>query len=140
MFECNEQNRIRFCRVLFANAHKHAYHHARTHTHTHIRTPVGECSKSHLYVRTHILALNPLHSLTNTHTHTHTHTPTPTRTGQEYYRGPVPLVTHLHGAHTEQFNDGFPNAWYLPNGMVTCPYVYACARVCVLCVCVRSRE
>jgi bilirubin oxidase len=30
------------------------------------------------------------------------------------YRGPVPLVTHLHGAHTFEENDGYPEAWYLP--------------------------
>ncbi|GGO87407.1 multicopper oxidase family protein [Wenjunlia tyrosinilytica] len=30
------------------------------------------------------------------------------------YRGPVPLVTHLHGGHTEQESDGYPEAWYLP--------------------------
>ena len=30
------------------------------------------------------------------------------------YRGPVPLVTHLHGAHVEEQYDGYPEAWYLP--------------------------
>jgi bilirubin oxidase len=30
------------------------------------------------------------------------------------YRGPVPLVTHLHGAHSDDFSDGYPEAWYLP--------------------------
>ena len=30
------------------------------------------------------------------------------------YRGPVPIVTHLHGAHTTEDSDGFPEAWYLP--------------------------
>jgi bilirubin oxidase len=30
------------------------------------------------------------------------------------YRGPVPLVTHLHGAHTHEDSDGYPEAWYLP--------------------------
>jgi spore coat protein A, manganese oxidase len=30
------------------------------------------------------------------------------------YRGPVPLVTHLHGAHSREENDGYPEAWYLP--------------------------
>ncbi|MDP2997121.1 MAG: multicopper oxidase [Bryobacterales bacterium] len=30
------------------------------------------------------------------------------------YRGPVPMVTHLHGAHSTQESDGFPEAWYLP--------------------------
>jgi spore coat protein A len=30
------------------------------------------------------------------------------------YRGPVPIVTHLHGGHSTQQSDGFPEAWYLP--------------------------
>jgi bilirubin oxidase len=30
------------------------------------------------------------------------------------YRGPVPHVTHLHGAHVEEFSDGYPEAWFLP--------------------------
>jgi spore coat protein A len=30
------------------------------------------------------------------------------------YRGPVPFVTHLHGAHTTEDSDGYPEAWYLP--------------------------
>jgi len=30
------------------------------------------------------------------------------------YTGPVPLVTHLHGAHVGEESDGFPKAWYLP--------------------------
>jgi bilirubin oxidase len=30
------------------------------------------------------------------------------------YRGPVPLVTHLHGGHNDQQSDGYPEAWYLP--------------------------
>src|SRR2546421_208295 len=30
------------------------------------------------------------------------------------YRGPVPLVVHLHGAHTTEDSDGYPEAWYLP--------------------------
>ncbi|HEY5973483.1 MAG TPA: multicopper oxidase domain-containing protein, partial [Geobacteraceae bacterium] len=32
-----------------------------------------------------------------------------------YYTGPVPIVTHLHGAHVNPESDGFPEAWYLPN-------------------------
>jgi FtsP/CotA-like multicopper oxidase with cupredoxin domain len=31
------------------------------------------------------------------------------------YEGPVPLVTHLHGAHVQPDSDGFPEAWYLPD-------------------------
>ncbi|MEO3859919.1 multicopper oxidase [Acrocarpospora sp. B8E8] len=30
------------------------------------------------------------------------------------YRGPVPIVTHLHGGHNTDDNDGYPEAWYLP--------------------------
>jgi FtsP/CotA-like multicopper oxidase with cupredoxin domain len=30
------------------------------------------------------------------------------------YRGPVPLVTHLHGAHVTPESDGYPEAWTLP--------------------------
>ncbi len=31
------------------------------------------------------------------------------------YTGPVPIVTHLHGAHVPDISDGYPEAWYLPN-------------------------
>jgi FtsP/CotA-like multicopper oxidase with cupredoxin domain len=31
------------------------------------------------------------------------------------YDGPVPFVTHVHGAHTADYNDGFAEAWYLPD-------------------------
>ncbi len=34
---------------------------------------------------------------------------------QDYYTGPVPLVTHLHGAHVNPESDGYPEAWYLPD-------------------------
>ena len=30
------------------------------------------------------------------------------------YRGPVPIVTHLHGGRTTDESDGYPEAWYLP--------------------------
>lgn len=30
------------------------------------------------------------------------------------YKGPVPIVTHLHGAHVAPHSDGFPEAWWLP--------------------------
>jgi spore coat protein A, manganese oxidase len=30
------------------------------------------------------------------------------------YTGPVPLVVHLHGGHTYEDADGYPEAWYLP--------------------------
>jgi len=31
------------------------------------------------------------------------------------YTGPVPIVTHVHGAHVEGHSDGYPEAWWLPN-------------------------
>jgi bilirubin oxidase len=33
---------------------------------------------------------------------------------QAPYRGPVPIVTHLHGGHSSEDSDGYPEAWYLP--------------------------
>ncbi len=30
------------------------------------------------------------------------------------YLGPVPIITHVHGAHVESHSDGYPEAWYLP--------------------------
>jgi spore coat protein A len=30
------------------------------------------------------------------------------------YSGPVPLVTHVHGAHVQPHSDGYPEAWWLP--------------------------
>jgi spore coat protein A len=33
------------------------------------------------------------------------------------YTGPVPIVTHVHGAHTMEDSDGYPEAWYLPDAM-----------------------
>jgi spore coat protein A len=30
------------------------------------------------------------------------------------YTGPVPLLVHLHGVHSYQESDGYPEAWYLP--------------------------
>jgi len=31
------------------------------------------------------------------------------------YMGPVPMVTHVHGAHTTEDSDGYAEAWYLPD-------------------------
>jgi spore coat protein A len=31
------------------------------------------------------------------------------------YTGPVPIVTHVHGAHTNEDSDGYAEAWFLPN-------------------------
>ncbi len=33
------------------------------------------------------------------------------------YTGPVPMVTHVHGAHTTEESDGYAEAWYLPNAL-----------------------
>ena len=30
------------------------------------------------------------------------------------YHGPVPIVTHVHGAHSTEESDGYAEAWYLP--------------------------
>jgi FtsP/CotA-like multicopper oxidase with cupredoxin domain len=35
-------------------------------------------------------------------------------TDPEPYDGPVPMITHVHGAHTTEDSDGYPEAWYLP--------------------------
>ena len=40
----------------------------------------------------------------------------PTFTTQPYaYRGPVPIVTHVHGAHAFEESDGYTDAWFLPD-------------------------
>jgi len=31
------------------------------------------------------------------------------------YNGPVPIVTHVHGAHVGPESDGYPEAWWLPD-------------------------
>ena len=47
------------------------------------------------------------------------------------YDGPVPIVTHVHGAHVNHVSDGYPVAWYLPDatnipeGLATQGSVYA---------------
>ncbi|GAB4172912.1 MAG: multicopper oxidase domain-containing protein [Geothermobacteraceae bacterium] len=35
-------------------------------------------------------------------------------TSGDAYTGPVPIVTHVHGAHVEGHSDGYPEAWWLP--------------------------
>lgn len=30
------------------------------------------------------------------------------------YTGPVPIITHVHGAHVDPHSDGYPESWYLP--------------------------
>ena len=32
----------------------------------------------------------------------------------QLYQGPVPMVTHVHGAHVDAISDGYPEAWWLP--------------------------
>ena len=40
----------------------------------------------------------------------------PTFTTQPFaYRGPVPIVTHVHGAHAFEESDGYTDAWFLPD-------------------------
>ncbi|MFA7403615.1 MAG: multicopper oxidase [Pelobacteraceae bacterium] len=44
---------------------------------------------------------------------------------QDPYTGPVPIITHVHGAHVQPDSDGYPEAWYLaaandiPSGFAT---------------------
>ncbi|MDA8179300.1 MAG: multicopper oxidase family protein [Desulfobacteria bacterium] len=38
------------------------------------------------------------------------------------YTGPVPIVTHVHGAHVDPHSDGYPEAWWLPAGDVPAGY------------------
>lgn len=33
------------------------------------------------------------------------------------YAGPVPMITHVHGAHVGPESDGYPEAWYLPDAL-----------------------
>ena len=33
------------------------------------------------------------------------------------YNGPIPMVVHVHGAHVGPGSDGYPEAWWLPNGV-----------------------
>ena len=33
---------------------------------------------------------------------------------QQPYKGPVPIITHVHGAHVTPESDGYPEAWWLP--------------------------
>lgn len=41
-----------------------------------------------------------------------------------FYTGPVPIITHVHGAHVGPESDGYPEAWWLPNA-VNLPMGYA---------------
>jgi spore coat protein A len=42
----------------------------------------------------------------------------------ERYMGPIPIVTHVHGAHVEGHSDGYPEAWWLP-AAINIPAGYA---------------
>jgi FtsP/CotA-like multicopper oxidase with cupredoxin domain len=33
----------------------------------------------------------------------------------DFYTGPVPIITHVHGAHSFDHSDGHPEAWFLPD-------------------------
>ena len=44
-------------------------------------------------------------------------------TSQDPYRGPVPMIVHVHGAKTTQESDGYPEAWYLPASAGASPLV-----------------
>ncbi len=35
-------------------------------------------------------------------------------TDPEPYSGPVPMIVHVHGSETNEWADGYPEAWYLP--------------------------
>ena len=43
---------------------------------------------------------------------------------QQRYLGPVPIITHVHGAHVGPESDGYPEAWWLPNAN-NIPVTYA---------------
>ena len=36
----------------------------------------------------------------------------------DVYRGPVPMVPHVHGHHSGEESDGYPEAWFLPDAKV----------------------
>jgi FtsP/CotA-like multicopper oxidase with cupredoxin domain len=43
------------------------------------------------------------------------------------YKGPVPIVTHVHGAHVGPESDGYPEAWYLPKAKdIDCTRSFSC--------------
>ncbi|NJD57252.1 MAG: copper oxidase [Nitrospirae bacterium] len=45
-------------------------------------------------------------------------------TSQRPYKGPVPIVVHVHGAHVDPHSDGYPEAWWLP-AATNIPATYA---------------
>ena len=46
-------------------------------------------------------------------------------TSGQPYSGPVPIVTHVHGAHVDPESDGYPEAWWLPACNQASGYAYA---------------
>ncbi|GHJ44399.1 multicopper oxidase [Catellatospora sp. TT07R-123] len=66
--------------------------------------------------RPHLLAVDPTLHWANPPGGEHGRDMRPTFTSTPGpYRGPVPIVTHLHGGHSHQESDGYPEAWYLPD-------------------------
>ena len=43
-------------------------------------------------------------------------------TNYSFANNGIPLVTHLHGGHTDYESDGYPDAWYTPNYALTGPF------------------
>jgi FtsP/CotA-like multicopper oxidase with cupredoxin domain len=65
--------------------------------------------------RPHLLAVDPTLHWANPPGGTEERDMRPTFTSTPGpYRGPVPIVTHLHGGHTAQESDGYAEAWFLP--------------------------
>jgi spore coat protein A, manganese oxidase len=65
--------------------------------------------------RPHLLAVDPTPHWANPPGGTEERDMRPTFTSTPGpYRGPVPIVTHLHGGHTAQESDGYAEAWFLP--------------------------
>ncbi len=59
--------------------------------------------------------------------------PTPAKTKDcrtlngSLYKGPVPISTHVHGAHVGPESDGYPEAWFLPIAKnIDCTNTYNC--------------
>ncbi|MBF9132976.1 multicopper oxidase domain-containing protein [Plantactinospora sp. S1510] len=64
----------------------------------------------------HLLAVDPTRDWANPGGgETGRDSPAPAGTTSGPYTGPVPFVTHLHGAHVGEESDGYPEAWYLPD-------------------------
>jgi FtsP/CotA-like multicopper oxidase with cupredoxin domain len=72
-------------------------------------TPEGDC-------RPHLLAVDQTLHWANPPMDCRDGTTRTDCTGDspEPYEGPVPLVTHVHGAHVDPHSDGYPEAWWLP--------------------------